>query len=390
MGDTERPRYVLLSYDAEAAFHGEYGPEETWASCTHTENLFGDPPPAPRGGYELLGCAPEAALRTALTRARADGSAPLGRLVLEILDESGEPVHEWRLDDVRVLGDRPSPGDPALRDATVEGAPHPDNPSDHPRRRPLSWGFRLFGPEAEPRGACEDLARLDEDPPERDDDPPIRLLGCAPRGALRAALDAGEEDLGHAKLLRVDAHGRTVQAAVEGELTAWIPSGRGPGLVDLTLEPWSDRPPTAAAQVWSLWDRGRPAEPNLWAGCDMAGRAFWLRTTRANRDTTAPDAPAGTTYHLDGRHLTDAEAFFCALGEAVNGPGGHFGSRLAEVADALRGGFGATAPFTLVWHDAPIARAHLGLSPRVDTRPETFEEVIAFLTAHHIDVRLAR
>lgn len=69
MGDTERPKYVLLPYGAAAEFDGADGYEATWASCTDTENLFGDPPPPPRGTYELLGCAPEGDLETALTRA---------------------------------------------------------------------------------------------------------------------------------------------------------------------------------------------------------------------------------------------------------------------------------------------------------------------------------
>ncbi|UUU24327.1 barstar family protein [Streptomyces sp. DSM 40750] len=388
MGDTERPKYVLLSYDAEAEFNGEDGYEETWASCTDTENLFGDPSPPPRGIYELLGCAPEGELETALTRARADGSAPLGFLVLEILGTRGEPVYEWYLEDVRVLGDRPCPRDLSLRDIVIEASQHADNPSDYPQRRPLSRGFRLLGPEGEPRGSCRDLAPLDDDLPDHAE-PPVRLLGCATRGALRAALNAGEEDLGHAKLLRVDAQGGTVQAAVEGELTAWIPSARGRGLVDLTLEPWSDRPPTAAERVWELWDRGRPTEPNLWARCGTAGRRFWLDTALANQDWAKPDAAPGTTYHLDGRHITDDQAFYCALGETVNGPGGYFGRCLDAVGDALCGNFGATTPFTLIWHDAHIARECLGLSPRVDIRPETFEELLAFLAERRVDARLA-
>ncbi|WP_200300691.1 barstar family protein [Streptomyces adelaidensis] len=391
MGQTQRPKYVLLSYDAEAEYSGEDGHEETWAHCTDTENLFGDPFPPPRGMYELLGCAPEGDLRTALTRARADGSAPLGFLVLEILGARGERVYEWYLEDVRVLGHRTCPHDLSLRDVMVEGSQHADNPSDYPQRRPQSWGFRLLGPEGEPQGTCADLAHLDDEPPESTsaEQPPVRLLGCAPRGALKAALDAGDEDLGHAKLLRLDTHGSTVQAAVEGELTAWIPSARGRGYVDLTLEPWSDRPPRAAEQVWDLWDRGRPTEPNLWAHCGTDGRRFWLDTAFANRATTGPDAAAGTTFHLDGRHITDDQAFFCALGEAVNGPGGYFGRCLNGVSDALGGHFGATGPFTLVWHDAHIARACLGLSPHIDIRPETFEELLDFFTERRIDVRLA-
>lgn len=67
----EPPRDVLLSYDAEAEFDGEDGYEETWALCADAEGLFGDPPPPARGTYELLGCAPEGELSTALARARA-------------------------------------------------------------------------------------------------------------------------------------------------------------------------------------------------------------------------------------------------------------------------------------------------------------------------------
>jgi len=74
----EPPKYVLLSHDAEAEFSGEEGYEETWAMCADAENLFGDPSPPARGTYHLLGCAAEGELSTALTRARAEGSALLG------------------------------------------------------------------------------------------------------------------------------------------------------------------------------------------------------------------------------------------------------------------------------------------------------------------------
>jgi hypothetical protein len=51
--------------------------------------------------------------------------------------------------------------------------------------------------------------------------------------------------------------------------------------------------------------------------------------------------------------------FSCAVGEAVNGPGGYFGWNLDAFDDCLRGHWGARAPFTLVWHDAAVAREHL-------------------------------
>ncbi|MFJ2831962.1 barstar family protein [Streptomyces sp. NPDC087263] len=387
----ESPKYLLVSYDTEADFNGDDGYAEAWSSCAEAEGLFSDPPRPERGTYELLGCALEGELRTAFTRARADGSAPLGLLVLEVLDKKGECLVEWELDDARVIDDRPCARDLALRDITVEASESVDNASDYPQCPPLSPGYRLSGAENLPWGTCKDLAHVCTGPPGPPGplEPSLRLLGCSPSGALRAALDAGEEDLGHAKVLRLDAHGRTVQSAVEGELTAWIPSARGRGLVDLTLEPWSERPPTAASEVWDLWWAGRPSEPNVWAQCTAEGREFWLRTALTNHTYGEPDRPPGTTYHLDGRHITDARGFFCAIGEAVNGPGGYFGWGLDALNDCLRGRWGADAPFTLVWHGAHIARSCLGVTPHTGSRPVTFEELLVFFAEKHIDVRLA-
>ena len=385
------PKYVLLSYDEGSESTGEHGYEQTWALCQDADDLFADPPPPNRETYELLGCAPEGELAAALARARADGSAPLGLLTLEILDKTGTGAGtdgDWWLEDVRVVGDRPCARDLSLRDVTVEGRPSDDNPYDYPHCPPLSPGYRLLGPDGEPWGGCRDLAHPQEDRPEPLD-PPVRLLGCSPRGALRAAMDSGDEDLGHAKVLRIDSSGRPLQPATEGELRAWIPSARGPGLVDLTLDPWAERPPLAARAVWDLWGEGRPSEPGRWAGCDAEGRRFWLGTALANHAHGAPDRPPGTTYHLDGRHITDPQGFFCAIGEAVNGPGGYFGRGVDALDDCLRGRWGAAPPFTLVWHDATVARTCLGLTPLTGPRPPTFEELLTLLAERYVDVCLA-
>lgn len=45
--------------------------------------------------------------------------------------------------------------------------------------------------------------------------------------------------------------------------------------------------------------------------------------------------------------------------KAINGPGGYFGWNLNALDDCLRGGFGARAPFTLVWSDSQVARQSL-------------------------------
>ncbi|MFJ2773711.1 barstar family protein [Streptomyces sp. NPDC087300] len=220
-------------------------------------------------------------------------------------------------------------------------------------------------------------------------EPPIRLIGCSPRGALRAALEAGGSDLGHGRVLRLGSMGQTLQHAVEGEVVAWIPSARGRGLVDLAVDPWTVRPSRAAGDVWDTWWRGRPEEPNGWARHGTVGRAHWLGVTRVNGRRRSPDAGPGVDYHLDGCHITDEPAFYCALGEAVNGPAGYFGRDPDSLSECLRGGFGALSPFTLVWHDAHVARTCLGVTPRTDHRPPSFEELLDCLVRGGIEVVLA-
>ncbi|MEV7195410.1 hypothetical protein AB0N81_26920 [Streptomyces sp. NPDC093510] len=225
-------------------------------------------------------------------------------------------------------------------------------------------------------------------------EPPVRLLGCSPRGALRDALESGKGDLGHGRVLRLDRQGRPLQQAVEGEVVAWIPSARGRGLVDLALDPWTVRPSRAAGEVWDVWWAGRPTEPNLWArhGIGTEGRPHWLTVARGHTARHGPDAEPGATHHLDGRHITDEPAFYCALGEAVHGPGGYVGRTADTLSDHLRGrrgGLGAPPSRTLVWHEARTARTCLGVTPRAQDRPPSFEELLALLTRLDIEVTLS-
>jgi RNAse (barnase) inhibitor barstar len=121
---------------------------------------------------------------------------------------------------------------------------------------------------------------------------------------------------------------------------------------------------------------------SAWADLDAEGRRSWLAAVQEHhfaRQDTAPDTPAGAVYTLAGRCITDRAALFLALGEAVNGPGGYFGSHLDALDDCLRGGFGASTPFTLDWPDSEIARTHL---------VAYFDSALDVLREHGVDVRL--
>lgn len=334
------------------------------------------PAPAPvRRRYELLGC--------------SFGAQPpdgLAFLVLELLDKHGEATGWWDLKDVRILGHRPCARDLSLVDVSIE-AVRDDGGWDYPERVPLSPGFRLTDLEHRADlGRCRDLAEVLPAPePEPHS---VRLLACAPRGPLRDVVEGHKKrrKLGYGELQVLDAAGERVTSAGYLDVLDWKPSPGGPGLYDLTAV--MDPLPPVIAEIWPLWQGGGPYGANLWAPFDATGRNQWLGTALNSREwPPPPDRAAGATYHLDGRHVTDEAGFLCALGEAINGPGGYFGRSLAAVSDALCGGFGATSPFTLVWHDHEVARRCLGVQP-LTYRPATFTELVAFLRERRIEVVL--
>ncbi|MFW5417739.1 barstar family protein [Nocardiopsis sp. CNT-189] len=68
------------------------------------------------------------------------------------------------------------------------------------------------------------------------------------------------------------------------------------------------------------------------------------------------------TYVIEGREVTSLERFWEVIGEAVNGPGGYFGSNLDAFADCLRGGYGTPGDgdFVIEWRDHEASREALG------------------------------
>jgi hypothetical protein len=243
--------------------------------------------------------------------------------------------------------------------------------------------------------ACVDVDGLFADGPAGLLTAPARLIGCQPGQPLLDALDALARGAGapggalwkrrvSAAICSVTEDGAAVRPPGYGNLhasvTAARPSPLGEGLLDVTFDAAITNPmPRGAAQIWESWRAGRPARPGLWAGYDPELRQQWSGAALAHRRLGMPDQPAGATYHLDGRNVTDLEGFYCAIGEAVNGPGGYFGWNADSLHDCLRGGFGAARPFRLIWHDSAVARAHPAAA---------FDQVLRWLAQDKIQVEL--
>ncbi|MEV7326364.1 barstar family protein [Streptomyces sp. NPDC093970] len=84
------------------------------------------------------------------------------------------------------------------------------------------------------------------------------------------------------------------------------------------------------------------------------------------------------TYVLDGTQIKTLEDFWRTIGEAINGPGGHFGRNLDAFADCLSGGFGAPDDddYVVEWRDHQVSREYLG-------HPETARQLEIRLTHCH-------
>lgn len=364
-------RWLLVD---EYTGHGD-DPDILLAACADIDGLFVEPPPPrARERYTLVGCEPTGSLREALYQAGTE-QPWLGNILLDAVHSEERPPPRGcqryatgcscmeELLDVVVLDHRPSRVGEGLVDIDLEGHVHVD--CDDPlsaENEPEAIAFRLTWTD-EFVGTCRETVGVFRERPA----PPVRpatLLGCRPESPLLRALTykSPGRRLIQAALYAVDRHGSAVHTTMSlaARVTGSQPSQRGEGLLDITLDGGLHEPlPPGAREIWQLWHAGRPTERNLWAGYDQALRHEWLRAALTYHAQEQPDVTPGGTFHLDGRFVTDIEGFYCAIGEAVNGPGGYFGWNLDALDDCMRGRWGAARPFRLVWHHADVARQHL-------------------------------
>lgn len=151
-------------------------------------------------------------------------------------------------------------------------------------------------------------------------------------------------------------------------------------LRESTFSGWVTVHPDAdAARVWDTWRHGPPNTKNLWAQFPIGRREGWLEVVSIYRPRN-PAAenlnPGRKVVSLDGRYITDLASFFCAIGEAVNGPGGYFGSNLIALAECARGGFGVDPGFTVRWSGADVAQHYLARIAETADGPLSYMELI--------------
>jgi hypothetical protein len=356
------PRWLLRG---DVGFTNTYE-DDPLGMCMEIDGLFVDLPPRPRERFTLIGATPAGALADLLDGLPESGGAWLGDVGVRAPEPPPDVPPVWwgeDLADVVVLAQRPSETVPGTVDIDLDGFVLVDDRTDAVVRPENVTEFVLVGRGDKPYGSCRDVTGVFRElaaPPV----PKVRLFGCQPAAPLSAVLGAASQQGRRirAEVYAVAADGsafRVIDAVVDGTITASEPSRLGAGLFDVTVDSLPREPlPTGVLGVLERWHTGRPAGKNSWAGYDRELRHRWAGMALIHR-TDAPDRPAGTTYDLDGQFVTDIEGFYCALGEAINGPGGYFGWNLDALDECLRGAYGAWPPFRLVWHDSAVAREHL-------------------------------
>ena len=118
-----------------------------------------------------------------------------------------------------------------------------------------------------------------------------------------------------------------------------------------------------------------PKTTGAWRPLDRDLRVAWLWRAQRRCFARTSDFVRSTerdrTIVLDGRLVDDMLGFYCAIGEAVNGPGGYFGQRFSGFYDSLCGGFGLELPYTIVWEHSAQSKLALGSAAMLEYLAES-------------------
>ncbi|MGK5638965.1 barstar family protein [Streptomyces sp. URMC 126] len=352
------------------------GEEHVLANCTDASGIFVTPS-TPRERLTLIGFAPAG---LPVDRTHPGNGDELGDLVIEASDGT-RPVEWWGLNRATALSRETNAHDSSLTDITIEAEIDPDDSPDRASSITSIIGYDIFDESQNQIGSCLSVHGLNEErvPPRT----PLILSGCEVTGRPIKP----EKDSAHAPALwALDSSGRQMRRLDVFLDDAHVhPSNAHRGLVDIRLPYGLEAPPPGSVRpAWDLWEAGAPASRNEWSALSTECRREWLRFAYFNKAGADP-VTQEAEYELDGRHVTDEPGLHCAMGEALVGPGGYYGSEWNSFEDCLSGGFGAVPPFTLIWHDSHVARR--SLSGEGNAGESYFDDILRLLERHHVHVK---
>jgi RNAse (barnase) inhibitor barstar len=122
-------------------------------------------------------------------------------------------------------------------------------------------------------------------------------------------------------------------------------------------------PYPAARSIWRRWAAGGPTKRAEWLTWPPDAWTSWLHVVQCAWFTSGRSATRysdSNQYVLEGRNILSPAAFYCSIGECVNGIGGYFGSNLDALADCLTRRSPGHRQFILLWNDFNCSAEHLG------------------------------
>jgi hypothetical protein len=170
-------------------------------------------------------------------------------------------------------------------------------------------------------------------------------------------------------------------------------------LADVTLEKGGDvwnmvafdpLPPHVGAEgVWERWRTSPPREKGEWTRIPVGLREGWVEVSQS-RDSTLGRGfvpmGLGEDIYLDGGDVVDTASFFCAIGEAFCGPGGHFGGSFTGFFEYL-GEYSGGRAIRLHWKDMAVAERALAALPDGEDGPvEHLERILKVLDETDVQV----
>lgn len=117
-----------------------------------------------------------------------------------------------------------------------------------------------------------------------------------------------------------------------------------------------------AAKIWRRWASGVALEKGEWLQWPVSYQNAWLHVVQNSwfaSNRKAARYGVSEVVDLDGGQISTKSGFFCALGEAVNGPGGYFGSNLDALADCISSSDGEGPPVKIVWRNFQASQKSL-------------------------------
>lgn len=137
---------------------------------------------------------------------------------------------------------------------------------------------------------------------------------------------------------------------------------------------------SAAGEVWQHWASKVDGAMDEWIQWPSRYHETWLHVVQNSWFASGKNAASyglDEVVYLDGANIFTKSSFYCALGEAVNGPRGYFGSNLDAVADCLSPE--GTAPLSsIVWRNYQASRDHLG--------DDFMESIHSVMREFHVEV----